>query len=170
MSSIAEARAAAQAACSTEKPVWVSWTLHEDRSGRLRSGESVKDAITALADLPVRGFLANCCAPEAVSRFLEQSAAVDVPWKGGYANTFSPIPEDWMLDGAGQSDGLLPYRKDLDPESYASHVCNWLDAGATVVGGCCGTRPIHTEKMRQCIDTKFPHLLDRRYHKTPDNI
>ncbi|MBW2298403.1 MAG: homocysteine S-methyltransferase family protein [Deltaproteobacteria bacterium] len=29
----------------------------------------------------------------------------------------------------------------MDPGSYAVHVADWLAAGATVVGGCCGTRP-----------------------------
>jgi len=37
MSSVDEGRAAAAAATRTGKPVWVCWTLHEDRSGRLRS-------------------------------------------------------------------------------------------------------------------------------------
>jgi S-methylmethionine-dependent homocysteine/selenocysteine methylase len=59
MSSAAEGQAAAKAACQTGKPVWVSWTLHEDRSGRLRSGETIADAITLLADLPISGFLAT---------------------------------------------------------------------------------------------------------------
>ena len=44
MSSADEARAAATAATWSGKPVWVCWTLHEDRSGRLRSGEEIGDA------------------------------------------------------------------------------------------------------------------------------
>ena len=38
MFSAGEARAAADSACKTGKPVWVSWTLHEDHSGRFRTG------------------------------------------------------------------------------------------------------------------------------------
>ena len=44
MYNAAEGRAAAEAACLTGKPVWVAWTLHEDRSGRLRSGETIGEA------------------------------------------------------------------------------------------------------------------------------
>lgn len=143
MSSAAEGRAAARAACQTGIPVWVSWTLHEDRSGRLRSGETVGEAIAAVSDLPVTGFLLNCCPPESITNALPDLLATGARYAGGYANTFALIPEDWTLDGAKDSDGVLTLRQDLDPESYATHVGDWLEAGATVVGGCCGTRPAH---------------------------
>jgi len=152
MSSATEGLAAAKTACSTGKPVWVSWTLHEDRSSNLRSEESVEDAVIALENLPVSGFLANCCAPESITRFIPKITGTGIKWFGGYANTFAPIPQDWTLDGDKESDGLLTLRSDLDPESYGTHVTDWLDAGATVVGGCCGTRPAHTARMRTLID------------------
>ena len=153
MSSAAEGHAAAKAACATGRPVWVAWTLHEDQSGNLRSGESIADAGQALQDLSVHGMLVNCCAPESVTRAMPSLVATDTEWIGGYANTFTPIPEDWELDGEKETDGLLTLRSDLDPESYAAHVMEWLKTGATVVGGCCGTRPSHIAKIRSIIDT-----------------
>jgi len=68
---------------------------------------------------------------------------------GGYANTFQPIPEDWRLEGDKQTDGALDLRTDLDPESYADYVGRWLQQGANVVGGCCGTRPTHISKINE---------------------
>ena len=153
MSTASEGRAAAAAACRTGKPIWVAWTLHEDRSGSLRSGESIGEAAAALEGLPVSGCLANCCAPESITRAMPALSASGVPWIGGYANTFSPIPQDWTLGGDKETDGLLALRDDLGPERYASHVADWLATGATVVGGCCGTRPAHIEKMRVLITT-----------------
>jgi hypothetical protein len=47
-------------------------TLHEDRSGNLHSGENVAEAVAALQDLPVSGFLANCCAPESITTIMPQ--------------------------------------------------------------------------------------------------
>ncbi len=152
MSSAAEGKAAAHAACRTGKPVWVAWTLHEDRSGRLRSGETISEAYAALVDLPVSGVLANCCAPESITRAMPELATIGVPYSGGYANTFRPVPQDWELDGGKQTDGSLDLRQDLDPESYAAHVAKWLKAGATVVGGCCGTRPAHIARLRKLLD------------------
>lgn len=143
MSSAAEAVAAATAACITGKPVWVSFTLHEDRSGRLRSGESIADAVRALGDLPVSGILANCCPPESITAAMPALQASGVSYFGGHANTFGPVPATWTLDGSAPSDGVLPLRDDLDPAAYLDHVRHWWNAGATVVGGCCGTRPAH---------------------------
>lgn len=154
MSSAVEARAAATAACATGKPVWVAFTLHEDRSGRLRSTESVSETVGVLADQPVSGFLANCCAPESITAALGELLSTGAPWTGGYANAFEPIPEDWTLDGESESDGLLPLRRDLDPDPYAVHAAAWLDAGATVVGGCCGIRPAHIHRLRTLLDSR----------------
>lgn len=151
MSSAAEGRAAARAASQTGREVWVAWTLHEDRSGRLRSGETIAQAIAALGDLPVSGLLVNCCAPESITRAMPELLATGARYVGGYANTFQPVPEDWTLDGIGETDGLLSLRQDLDPEHYGRHVADWLDAGATVVGGCCGTRPAHIAHIYETL-------------------
>ena len=155
MSSATEGQAAARAACRTGKPVWVAWTLHEDRSGNLRSGENIAEAVAALQGLPVSGFLANCCAPESITNAMSQLVETGAQWIGGYANTFAPIPQNWRLDGERDSDGLLTLRSDLGPEEYSVHVSRWLAAGATAVGGCCGTGPSHTAKMRILIDEKL---------------
>ena len=152
MSSAVEGKAAAYAACQTGIPVWVAWTLHEDHSGKLRSGETIAEAVAALSDLPVTGFLVNCCAPESITKAIPQLAKTGVKYIGGYANTFQPIPEDWTIDGKKETDGSLDLRSDLDPESYAGHVADWLSAGATVVGGCCGTRPAHIARLRKLLD------------------
>jgi len=147
MSSATEGRAAASAACQSGLPVWVSWTLHEDRSGHLRSGETIAQAAAVLEDLPVNGLLANCCAPESIAAAMPQLVATAAQYVGGYANTFKPVPEDWTLDGDQETDGLLGLRSDLDPGRYAQHVAGWVEAGANVVGGCCGTRPAHIAKV-----------------------
>jgi S-methylmethionine-dependent homocysteine/selenocysteine methylase len=147
MSSASEGRAAATGAMAAGKPVWVSWTLHESRPGRLRSKETIEEAVQALDGLPVSGLLVNCCAPASVSRVIPLLAKATDQRIGGYANTFHPIPEDWQLDGEKNTDGLLSLRKDLDPDAYGEYALEWIRKGADIVGGCCGTRPAHIEKM-----------------------
>jgi S-methylmethionine-dependent homocysteine/selenocysteine methylase len=146
------------AATRTGKPVWVCWTLHEDRSGSLRSGENIDAAARSLSDLPVSGALANCCAPESITSAMPQLKQTGMKYIGGYANTFQPIPEDWDLKGDKKTDGFLDLRADLDPESYAAHVNDWLKAGATVVGGCCGTRPAHIARLKGLLDDASENL------------
>ncbi len=153
MSSAAEAFAAATAAARTGKPVWVSWTLDEDRSGRLRSGETVAQAAAALGYLPVSAFLVNCCPPESITAAMPALAAVGRGPVGGYANTFRAVPRDWTLDGDKPGDGLLPMREDLDPDAYARHAKGWHEAGARILGGCCGTGPAHIERLRRYVES-----------------
>lgn len=57
---------------------------------------------------------------------------------GVYANAFPP-----QLQEAKANEVLLPIREDLDPAGYLGWVQSWVDAGATIVGGCCGIGPEH---------------------------
>ncbi len=148
MSCGAEGFAAATAAAESGKPVWVSWTLDEDQSGRLRSGESIGEAAAAIAHLPIAAFLANCCAPESIAAAMPELAALGRGPVGGYANAFRPVPKDWVME----EDGLLPLREDLGPDEYAGHVAHWHDDGARIVGGCCGTGPEHIARLRRLMD------------------
>ncbi len=169
MSSASEALAAATAAVSFGKPVWVAWTLHEDCSGRLRSGETIAQAAAAIAHLPIEGFLANCCAPESITTAMPQLAAIGHGKKiGGYANTFLPVATDWGSYSKGKLDptdwktyeaAALPARDDLDPEAYAAHARHWHSKGAHILGGCCGTGPAHIAKLRSILNQASGHSI-----------
>jgi S-methylmethionine-dependent homocysteine/selenocysteine methylase len=149
MSSALEARAAATAACATGKPVWVAWTLHDNRLGVLRSEETLQQAFDAIAELPVSGHLANCCPPESIESAISVLAGMPGDYCGGYANTFMPIPEEWTLNGEGEAGGLLAVRDELDAETYAALALRWVAAGANVIGGCCGTSPEYIAQIRE---------------------
>lgn len=147
MSKASEARAAATAAAETGRPVWVSWTLSEtlgdDGKPRLRSGETLAEAIAALDGLPVEALLVNCCPPEIVDAALPELVATGRP-AGAYANGFQPIPEGFVL---GTTVDMLKSREDLDPAAYARFAMGWVDAGARIVGGCCEVGPAHIAEL-----------------------
>ncbi len=151
MSSAAEGYAAATAACRTGKPVWVAWTLHDTQPGKLRSGESIAEAFSALGNLPVSGLLVNCCTPESVSSAIPDLIATGIEYVGGYANTFQEIAETWTLTGDDETSGIIPLRADLEPSEYGQHAADWIKAGATVVGGCCGTRTAHIAEIHRLL-------------------
>ena len=37
------------------------------------------------------------------------------------------------------------------PDQMASYVHNIIDAGANIIGGCCGTTPAHISKLKSMI-------------------
>lgn len=139
MATAEEARAAAEAASMTGKPVWVSWNLDDKPTGRLRTGETIAEAAAALDGLPVAAVLANCAPPESVAAALPDLAAVGKPF-GAYANAFRPIPTEYTV---GDTAEMLGAREDLGPEDYATIALGWAEAGASIVGGCCEVGPEH---------------------------
>ena len=65
MSSIKEMQHVIQALqnLDNEKPVWISWSLKEDKKNQLRSGESIKEAFNASASIKPEAYLFNCTDP-----------------------------------------------------------------------------------------------------------
>lgn len=147
MATAEEARAAAMAATDTGKPTWVAWTLRDDDSARLRSGERILDALEHIADLPVEALLFNCSFPEALSAAMPALAGIDErrnrPF-GGYANGFTKIPEDW---GRWSGVAMLEARRDLDPLAYQTKAAQWFHDGARLIGGCCEVGPAHIKAL-----------------------
>lgn len=143
MGSIDEARAAVTGAAATGLPVWVSWTLIDDDTARLRSGEPLVDAIAALAELDPAAILVNCSVPEAFTAAMPALATSPVPF-GAYANGFSHIVDDYA---PGQVTTLLGHRHDLGPDAYAGVALGWVGQGATIVGGCCEIGPGHIAEL-----------------------
>jgi len=151
MSHIDEARAAARAACQSGLPVIVSFTLHDETPATLRSGQSVADAIEAMKDIPVTGFSVNCCLPERITDALPALVASGKDIIGAYANAFTHVPTDWLIDGDKPQDGTLTLRDDLPPDIYAKFVTQWIALGATLIGGCCGTLAEHTAAVARTV-------------------
>ena len=126
-------------------PLWVSFTLHdelvEDDGPRLRSGESIVDAIHAAEHLGAELVAFNCSQPEVMEPAVALAAgATELPI-GVYANAFV------LHSGGSANEGLSDLRADVTPESYLAWARRWIDAGAAMVGGCCGVGPEHVSAL-----------------------
>ncbi|WP_225771405.1 homocysteine S-methyltransferase family protein [Inquilinus sp. Marseille-Q2685] len=154
-SSIREVAAAAAAVARTGKPLWISYTIEDERpepgAPRLRSGETVEEAVRATLDLGAQAVLFNCSQPEVMGDAIAAAARVigearSAARIGVYANAFPPQPED-----ATANEGLSELRADLDPDSYLRWIRRWVGLGATLVGGCCGIGPEHIARIRAAL-------------------
>ncbi|MDX1461045.1 MAG: homocysteine S-methyltransferase family protein [Xanthomonadales bacterium] len=155
LSTAEEGRAAAAGASAAGKPVWVSWTLEDhlraDGSARLRSGETLDEAVAALNGLDIAALLVNCSPPEVIGRAVVQLRSLTRLPVGAYGNAFTPIPPMW--EHHNDAD-LPPARTDLGPDAYAGHARDWLDSGAAIIGGCCEIGPAHIARLRELIDRR----------------
>lgn len=150
MSCAREAVAAATIALESDREVWVSFTLQGNRPNLLPGGESLEDALAAIAGLRVNGravdaLLVNCCGANLVTAALPlvARAAGGRPF-GGYANADVTLPGDF--DAA---DPERVPRESLGPGAFADHALAWVAAGATLIGGCCDTRPAHIRRLAE---------------------
>jgi len=155
ISVIREAQAAVEAALEGEKPILLSFTLSDDKPHKLRSGESIEEAIDALKGYKLEGLLFNCSFPETITKGLENIKKSRIPF-GGYANGFTTVEP---LKPGG-TVGELTARKDLDASTYAQQVLEWIEHGASIVGGCCEVSPTHIAELRD-------QLINKDYRITP---
>lgn len=153
VASLTHARAALAGAHAAKVPVWLAVTVadddddDDDEGTYLRSGETLRDIIPIARDEGAEALLVNCSAPEAITEALRELGSADLPL-GAYANAFTKITDAFRQSRSNVS--ALQARTDLGPERYAAHVLDWCALGASIVGGCCETRPEHiAEIVRQ---------------------
>ena len=147
MASALEAKCALKAALETNMPVWVSWTLHGDVKNTLPSGETINQAFSELNGLEPDAYLVNCCAANLVTPSLKTLRDLtDIPI-GGYANA-----ENIILDKVRSNSKLAEERhwdsaEPINEEIYLEEVRNWIKAGASIIGGCCRTKPSYIKEL-----------------------
>tara|TARA_R110002051_G_scaffold137753_5_gene210280 strand:- start:4960 stop:5826 length:867 start_codon:yes stop_codon:yes gene_type:complete len=140
MCSVDQARGALMGASVTGKPVWLAVSVDDADGTKLRSGEPLTDILPLLADHSPAALLINCSFPEAVSVGVPLIGSAGIPL-GAYANGFTGITDDF--DHIGATVDSLTARTDLSPARYADFAQAWVDAGATLIGGCCEVGPAH---------------------------
>jgi S-methylmethionine-dependent homocysteine/selenocysteine methylase len=141
-------------AAGAARPLWVSYTLADDLVGGcavLRSGESVAAAARAAAAFGAERLSFNCSPPEVMEAAVREAVpTTDLPI-GVYANAFDlGDDDDHGDDGSGEAaanSAVHDIRVDVTPQAYADWARLWIDAGATMVGGCCGVGAAHVAAL-----------------------
>ena len=142
MTDLLEAKAAVLACREcTELPVVATMTFGED--GCTFLGTSPEICAMTLSALGVQAVGINCSlGPDALAPLLARMAPFARVPLMVQANAGLP-----RIEG-----GRTLY--DIDAEAYAHAAEALLDAGATVVGGCCGTSPDYIARIRALVDTR----------------
>ena len=123
----------------TDLPIVVSFSY--DRGTRSMMGVKPRQTAAAFNEAGLAALGVNC------GRSLEDNLAV---LKELRAATTLPI---WFKPNAGlpQTDAEGRTVFSTTPEDMGSAAANWLEAGAGLVGGCCGTSPQHLAAIARAI-------------------
>jgi S-methylmethionine-dependent homocysteine/selenocysteine methylase len=134
-----EALVAVEEAVATDLETWVSFTAgpSADLLTPKQMARGARDAVGCGAS----AVLVNCTPVRDTLRFVRAIADCGVP-VGAYANA------------GGRADGLGWDARTPDAaQSYADIAATWIAAGATLVGGCCGTSPLHVRALARRFGT-----------------
>lgn len=142
MADLLEAKAAVLAAVeSTTLPVFATMTFGED--GRTFLGTTPAIAATTLSALGASAVGLNCSlGPTELAPLVGELAPHDRALVMAQPNAGLPRIQD----------GETVF--DVGPNEFAQAMEAILDAGATIVGGCCGTTPDHIAALRALIDVR----------------
>ncbi len=147
ITSTQHAQVICEATKSLKVPKWLACILDDSHPNQLLSGEPLDDVLELLQDYQIDALLFNCCDPRTIT-----SALKLLKFKGqvgGYANAFTKIPQDWEHGKFRQTD------EKLTPEKYRKYVEQWIQNGATIVGGCCGIGPEYTQEISRSLSGEY---------------
>ena len=144
MSDLAEAKAALLAVHeNSELPALVTMTFEED--GRTFLGTTPEVAALTLSSIGASAVGVNCSlGPAEVAPLVARMAE------------WAPCPL-MVQANAGLphvEDGVTVY--DIGPDEFAAAVAPMLEAGVTIIGGCCGTTPDHIAAERALLAGRAP--------------
>ena len=150
LSSVKEFKLAIEAIETFKKPYLIG--AHISEGVKLPSGESISDIIINIDHKNLLGLTLSCVSPENYLENLDELKNLGVPFgfklngyvttnpKDGYTNSYNKSK-------TGNPNEFLGQRKDLTPDKMATFVKKFKDAGATILGGCCETRPAHIKEI-----------------------
>ena len=150
LSSVKEFKLAIEAIETFNKPYLIG--AHISEGVRLPSGEKISEIITNIDHKNLLGLILSCVSPENYALNLEEVKNLGVPFgfklnafkttkpSKGYTDTFNKSK-------TGNPNEFLGQREDLTPEKLGLIIKDFKDAGATILGGCCETRPEHIKAI-----------------------
>ena len=148
-SSIKEFKCGIKAIEEFNKPYLIG--IHISEGTNLPSGEKISE-IKNIINNQALGVMLSCISPENYEKNLIEVRNLGLPFGfklNGFITT-KPSPsytENYLKSKTGNPIEVLGKREDLTPENMARIVKKFKEAGATILGGCCETRPSHIEAM-----------------------
>ena len=152
LSSVNEFKIAIESIKEFKKPYLIG--AHISEGTNLPSGEKISEIITSIKHEKLLGIILSCISPENYENNIKEIKSLGVPF-GFKLNAFVKTNPKPNYTGAynnsktGNPNEFLGQRKDLTPNKMSEFAKKFKDMGATILGGCCETRPAHIKKMSE---------------------
>jgi len=131
--------------------------LHIKKNGKLPSKESITEVFKKCKSKNWLGLVLACASPEIVENAVDEIRELKIPF-GFKANLWKneePIPASEILAKMKSNDvnkplnpnQILGTREDFTDLKFFEFSKRMLNKGATILGGCCETKPSHIKKI-----------------------
>ena len=146
LSSVKEFRIAIDSIKEFNKPYLIG--AHISEGVNLPSGEKISEIISSIKHEKLLGIILSCISPENYELNINEIKSLKIPF-GFKLNAFiktNPKPNytgAYNSSKTGNPNEFLGVREDLTPEKMSEFAKKFKNAGATILGGCCETRPSH---------------------------
>lgn len=146
MSALEEMQAAVEAVRKVSRDIPILTTMTFDTRGRTMMGVTPQAAISALAPLGAAAIGGNCGnGPDEIIAVVEKMHAT-MPDALLVAKANAGIPE--------LVKGQPVYR--ATPDDMAAYANQVFDAGARIIGACCGSTPAHIKAIHEALQARVP--------------
>ena len=152
VSSGKEVEAALEVTEKINLPVLVG--LHVKKNGRLPSGESISEVVQTYKNNNWLGLITACVSLEIINKTLSEIKNLNVPY-GFKANLWGvdePLPVHKFnrakFNEIGKNPNIsLGTRDNITGQIFCDFAKKIKDQGATIIGGCCETKPHHIKEI-----------------------
>ena len=150
MSHSKEARSALSSIQESRSQKWLGWTVYGNQN-TLPSGESITEAYRAISDLKCDAYLINCGGANLITEGIKELKTLTTKRIGGYGNSEKIEISNKNRSNRPEEDHWAA-AVTIDEKGYAEEAQKWVKEGATIVAGCCRTRPAHIEEIIKTLN------------------
>ena len=127
--------------------------LHVKKNGKLPSNENISEVVEKCKNKNWLGVILACVSPEIIEKTIDEVKQLDIPF-GYKANLWKidePLPHNsWTSTtneiGTNPAE-IMGTREDYTDVMFLEFSKKMINKGATILGGCCETKPSHINKI-----------------------
>ena len=127
--------------------------LHVKKNGKLPSNENISEVVEKCKNKNWLGIILACVSPEIIEKTIDEVKQLDIPfgYKANLWKVEEPVP---VHKFASPSDEIgtdpakvMGTREDYTDVMFLEFSKKMISKGATILGGCCETKPSHINKI-----------------------
>ena len=127
--------------------------LHVKKNGKLPSNENISEVVEKCKNKNWLGIILACVSPEIIEKTIDEVKQLDIPfgYKANLWKTEEPVPVHKFAspsDEIGTNPAkVMGTREDYTDVMFLEFSKKMISKGATILGGCCETKPSHINKI-----------------------